>query len=225
MGSQTVGHDWAAKHSMAERSGINVKIMATEVEGDGADLGAQAHLTLGPHGWYSPDSSAHGILQGRILEWVAISFSRGICSIQGSDLGLLHCGRSLPLQEDSLLTKPFIPKKVWARKPGAGPDTCQGKSRSDSASSDPEKANKDPNKTEPGGWMESHLYRGREEVHKMPRSEGFMSETWPDVTLFTQQAVRWGQEQTGQRSWDRPDKTQRTGHPFSCIQAAFRIFS
>ena len=25
--------------------------------------------------------------------------------------------------------------------------------------------------------MESHLYTGREEVHEMPRSEGFMSET------------------------------------------------
>ena len=35
-----------------------------------------------------PDSSAHGILQARIL--VAIPFSRGIVLIQGSNLGLLH---------------------------------------------------------------------------------------------------------------------------------------
>jgi len=32
-----------------------------------------------------PGSSVHGILQARILEWVAIPFS------SGSDLGLLHC--------------------------------------------------------------------------------------------------------------------------------------
>ena len=41
------------------------------------------------------DSSAHGISQTRILEWVAISFSRG--SSQGLNLHLLHW------QADSLL--------------------------------------------------------------------------------------------------------------------------
>ena len=30
-----------------------------------------------PMGWGPPDSSVHGILQARILEWVAISFYRG----------------------------------------------------------------------------------------------------------------------------------------------------
>ena len=35
-----------------------------------------------------PDSSVRGILQARILEWVAIPFSRGIFLTQGSDLGL-----------------------------------------------------------------------------------------------------------------------------------------
>ena len=35
-------------------------------------------------GYYSPPgSSAHGILQARILEWVAIPFSRGVCPTQG----------------------------------------------------------------------------------------------------------------------------------------------
>ena len=34
--------------------------------------------SLTPHGLYSlPGSSVHGILQTRILEWVAIPFSRG----------------------------------------------------------------------------------------------------------------------------------------------------
>ena len=40
---------------------------------------------------YSPTgSSVHGILQARILKWVAMPFSRGIFQIQGSNRGLLH---------------------------------------------------------------------------------------------------------------------------------------
>ena len=41
-----------------------------------------------------PGFSVHGILQARILEWVAIPFSRGIFLTQGSNPGLLHweCG-------------------------------------------------------------------------------------------------------------------------------------
>ena len=42
-----------------------------------------------------PGSSIHGILQARILEWVAISFSRGIFPTQGLNLGLLHCRQIL----------------------------------------------------------------------------------------------------------------------------------
>ena len=38
-----------------------------------------------------PDSSVHGILQARILEWVASSFSRGSSLTQGLNLGLPHC--------------------------------------------------------------------------------------------------------------------------------------
>ena len=38
-----------------------------------------------------PGSSVHGISQARILEWVAMSFSRGISLTQGSNMGLLHC--------------------------------------------------------------------------------------------------------------------------------------
>ena len=33
--------------------------------------------SLRPHGLKPPDSSVHGILQARILEWVAIPSSRG----------------------------------------------------------------------------------------------------------------------------------------------------
>ena len=43
-----------------------------------------------------PGSSVHGIFQARILEWVAISSSRGIFQTQRANLHLLH------LQVDSL---------------------------------------------------------------------------------------------------------------------------
>ena len=42
-----------------------------------------------------PVSSVHGILQARILGWVAISSSRGSSLTQGSNLGLLHCRQIL----------------------------------------------------------------------------------------------------------------------------------
>ena len=42
-----------------------------------------------------PGSSVHGILQARILEWVAFSSSRGIFVTQGAKSGLLHCRQIL----------------------------------------------------------------------------------------------------------------------------------
>ena len=42
-----------------------------------------------------PGSSIHGIFQPRVLEWVAISFSRGIFLIQGSNPDLSHCRQML----------------------------------------------------------------------------------------------------------------------------------
>ena len=42
-----------------------------------------------------PGSSVHGIFQARILEWVAIPFSRGSSLTQGSNLGLLRCRQIL----------------------------------------------------------------------------------------------------------------------------------
>ena len=58
---------------------------------------------------YTPQgSSDHGILQARILEWVAISYSRGIFLTQGLNpclLHLLHCQvDSLPLHYQESLT-------------------------------------------------------------------------------------------------------------------------
>ena len=52
--------------------------------------------------WSPPGSSVYGILQARILEWVAISFSRGIFptgikpaspALQADSLPLSHCGK------------------------------------------------------------------------------------------------------------------------------------
>ena len=37
------------------------------------------------------DYTVHGILQARILEWVAFPFSKGIFLTQGLNPGLLHC--------------------------------------------------------------------------------------------------------------------------------------
>ena len=52
----------------------------------------QSCLTLcDPMDFGPPGSSVHGILQARILKWVAISFSRGIFLTQGWNSGLLHC--------------------------------------------------------------------------------------------------------------------------------------
>ena len=42
-----------------------------------------------------PGSSFHGILQARIVEWVAITLSRGIFPFQQSNLGLRECRQIL----------------------------------------------------------------------------------------------------------------------------------
>ena len=42
-----------------------------------------------------PGSSVHGVLQARILEWVAMCFSRGIFPTQGLNPSLSHCMRIL----------------------------------------------------------------------------------------------------------------------------------
>ena len=76
MGSQRVGHT------------IKVKVNESEV--------VQSCLTLcDPMDYSPPGSSVHGIFQARILEWVAISFFRGIFPTQGLNLGLPHCRQIL----------------------------------------------------------------------------------------------------------------------------------
>ena len=59
-------------------------------------LVTQSCLTLcNSMDYSSPGSSVLGVLQARIVEWVAISFLQGIFLTQGSNLGLLHCKQIL----------------------------------------------------------------------------------------------------------------------------------
>ena len=60
-------------------------------------LVAQSYMT--PMGCSPPGSSVHGVLQARILEWVAMHL-QGISLTQVSKLGLLHW------QADSLPSEP-----------------------------------------------------------------------------------------------------------------------
>ena len=56
----------------------------------------QSRLTIcDPVDCSPPGSPVHGILQTRILEWVAMSFSRVIFLTHGLNLGLLYCRQIL----------------------------------------------------------------------------------------------------------------------------------
>ena len=85
-GLQRVRHDWATKHSTANHSLFFLWWFSS-----------LSYVQFSrPHGLCSlPGSSVHRILQARILEWVAISFSREIFPIQKSNTGLLHCRQIL----------------------------------------------------------------------------------------------------------------------------------
>ena len=56
---------------------------------------SHVQLFCDPMDCSKPGSSVHGILQAKILEWVAISSSRGIFPTQGLNPSLLHCRRIL----------------------------------------------------------------------------------------------------------------------------------
>ena len=59
-----------------------------------------------------PGSSVHGDFQARILEWVAISFSR-VFLIQGSNPGLPHCRQMLYCLSHQGSLKKERPDKYW----------------------------------------------------------------------------------------------------------------
>jgi len=52
---------------------------------------SRVRVSCDPMNGNPPASSVHGISQARTLEWLAISFSRGIFLTQGSNPHLLHC--------------------------------------------------------------------------------------------------------------------------------------
>ena len=69
-----------------------------------------------------PGSSVHGIFQARILEWVAISFSRGSLypgvepkspAFQVDSLALSHKGRRSRRRYYSLLNTPTLQEVMW----------------------------------------------------------------------------------------------------------------
>ena len=86
------GYGWgkmpAFIHRNAELEGLLLTSMNVLV--------AQLCLTLCESVDFSlPGSSSHGVLHARILEWVVISFSRGIFLTQGLNPGLQHCRQIL----------------------------------------------------------------------------------------------------------------------------------
>ena len=97
MGSHRVGHDWsdlaaAAGDKMFPFLGIyllrrNKKLWTHKAKVKVAQLC--------PTLWDPMDYTVHGILQARILEWVAFPFSQGIFPTQGLNPGLLHWRRIL----------------------------------------------------------------------------------------------------------------------------------
>ena len=68
-----------------------------------------------------PDSSVHGTLQSRILEWVTIPFSRGSYQPRDQTQVLLHCRQIL--YHLSLQGKPYLPANARdiGRKHGLNP--------------------------------------------------------------------------------------------------------
>ena len=76
-------------------------------------LAAQVCLTLcGTIDCSPPGSSVHGILQARILEWVAYSIPRGSARTQGLNPGLAHCRQILHLLSHQ--GSPFLTCMVYS---------------------------------------------------------------------------------------------------------------
>ena len=95
LGSHRVGHDWSDLASLAIRKNLRIKWGMKETTSV-LDLGgfcvwAQLHPTLdGSMDCSPPDPSACGIFQARMLEWGAISYSRGSSHPWTQSCCLLH---------------------------------------------------------------------------------------------------------------------------------------
>ena len=77
MGSHRVGHDWS-------------DLAAAATAAAAAAVAQFCPVLCKPMDCSLPGSSVHGIFQVRILEWVVISFLKGIFWIQGSNPILLY---------------------------------------------------------------------------------------------------------------------------------------
>ena len=85
-------HEEESQHKMANQKDQLAKSGLKEGESEVV----QSRPTLcDPMDGSLPGSAVHGISQARILEWAAISFSRGVFPTQGSNPGLLHCRQML----------------------------------------------------------------------------------------------------------------------------------
>ena len=62
------------------------------------------------------DSSVHGILQARILKWVAISFSRGSIWPRNWTYGLLHCRQMIYQLSYDVFTPFWIHFCIWCER-------------------------------------------------------------------------------------------------------------
>ena len=92
MGFQRVGHDWATELNWThlELSWEESRSVAVVVADSLSHVRLCDSMDCSP-----PGSSVHGIFQARILEWIAISFSRESYQTQELNLGLLHCRQIL----------------------------------------------------------------------------------------------------------------------------------
>ena len=104
MGSQRVGHDWSDLAAAAAAVCVRAKSL-------------QSCPTLwDPMDCKPPGSSVHGILQAKILEWVAISFSRGSSWLRDQSLvSSIPCIRSRVLYHYHHLGSPsvYIHTYIW----------------------------------------------------------------------------------------------------------------
>ena len=86
-------HPW---DSPGKNTGVGCHFLRQRMKGKSESEVAQSCPTpSNPMDCSLPGFSVHGIFQARVLEWVAISFSKGIVLTQGSNSGLLHCRQTL----------------------------------------------------------------------------------------------------------------------------------
>ena len=125
----TIGK-WKKIHTLWSGFGKSQKVRVTTLHGcqfPCCSLAAKSGLTFcDPKDCSLPGSSVHGISQGIILEWFAISFSKGIFLTQGWNPGLWYWQvGSLPLAPSGkpvyILVWPkrllgFSSRRLWTQK-------------------------------------------------------------------------------------------------------------